>query len=215
MGWQPREVPSCVPHLSHPPRHTVAVAGGNHPSFYVRRHAGRKRLERAPKGHSKSGRKAVLSSGRRRAIVCAGDRRDSLSPAWKERTCVWFIFPPALSPGGARSSCLRCFPAALCCVVFSPVGFCVWLRLVLFPWLAACVGRWKGIYELIFFCVERGKAKSRRPLGSAGAFGDGQMELILKSRQPNSLHQLLGCFPMSHSVGSLSAAIPWGGIALD
>lgn len=88
----PMNFPARGLHLGHPRGHGAAPAGGSHPFFYVRRHAGRKGLERAPKGHSKSGRKAARSSGRRRGYCLCRWPEGFLGPVWKEKTCAWFFF---------------------------------------------------------------------------------------------------------------------------
>lgn len=87
---------------------------GNHPFFHVRRHAGRKRLETAPKGRSKSGRKAARSSDRRWAIVCLGGQPGFLRPCLKaENIHVYLIFSSALSLRGCRG--LRALHVAGAC----------------------------------------------------------------------------------------------------
>lgn len=96
-----------------------------------------RRAETAPKGHSKSGRKAARLSGRRWAIVCPGGRPGFLGPCLEEENvCVCLIFSSALSRGGA-GGCERCTwlvrARRQCCAAPALVGVAGFYSCGVFP----------------------------------------------------------------------------------
>lgn len=148
--------------LGHPWPPLPGHGRGNHPFFHVRRHAGRKRLETAPKGHSKSGRKAARSSDRRWAIVCLGGQPGFLRPCLEaENVHVRLLFFPlpslplgavnaargwcAHGGGAALRGFAACARTAFFLAGFCPVWFCLggvgYLGCGGWMWPQGCSGR--------------------------------------------------------------------------